>query len=170
MNSRLNRSQFLQVKTPVKALAEIYTIYSYSPFGMESNPFSNPNFFRQWSWIIRAGLILSKKRECVASVCQNNHKNYTVAIQLQFRTYSSSSDHQYSLSALLFHKPTSLSLSRPLSGTCTRFPSTPRCRHSRRSSSERPPRRPRPELKGSVGERPNQTNYSDRSSVRILGI
>ena len=25
-----------------------------------------------------------------------------------------------------------------------------------------------PELKGSVGEGPNQTNYSDRSSVRIL--
>ena len=25
-------------------------------------------------------------------------------------------------------------------------------------------------LKGSVGEGPNQTNYSDRSSVRILGI
>ena len=32
-------------------------------------------------------------------------------------------------------------------------------------------RRPlRPKLKGSVGEGPNQTNYSDRSSVRILGI
>ena len=27
-----------------------------------------------------------------------------------------------------------------------------------------------PELKGSIGEGPNQTNYSDRSSVRILGI
>ena len=27
-----------------------------------------------------------------------------------------------------------------------------------------------PKLKGSVGEGPNQTNYSDRSSVRILGI
>ena len=27
-----------------------------------------------------------------------------------------------------------------------------------------------PELKGSVGEGPNQTNHSDRSSVRILGI
>ena len=27
-----------------------------------------------------------------------------------------------------------------------------------------------PWLKGSVGEGPNQTNYSDRSSVRILGI
>ena len=26
------------------------------------------------------------------------------------------------------------------------------------------------ELKGSVGEGPNQTNYSDRSSIRILGI
>ena len=25
-----------------------------------------------------------------------------------------------------------------------------------------------PELKGSIGEGPNQTNYSDRSSVRIL--
>ena len=31
------------------------------------------------------------------------------------------------------------------------------------------PRELRPELKGSVGEGPNQTNYSDRSSVRILG-
>ena len=28
----------------------------------------------------------------------------------------------------------------------------------------------KPELKGSIGEGPNQTNYSDRSSVRILGI
>ena len=28
----------------------------------------------------------------------------------------------------------------------------------------------RPGLKGSIGEGPNQTNYSDRSSVRILGI
>ena len=27
-----------------------------------------------------------------------------------------------------------------------------------------------PELKGSIGEEPNQTNYSDRNSVRILGI
>ena len=27
-----------------------------------------------------------------------------------------------------------------------------------------------PKLKGSVGEGPNQTNHSDRSSVRILGI
>ena len=27
-----------------------------------------------------------------------------------------------------------------------------------------------PKLKGSVGEGPNQTNYSDRSSVGILGI
>ena len=29
-------------------------------------------------------------------------------------------------------------------------------------------RQPPPKLKGSVGEGPNQTNYSDRSSVRIL--
>ena len=28
----------------------------------------------------------------------------------------------------------------------------------------------RPELKGSIGEGPNHSNYSDRSSVRILGI
>ena len=34
-----------------------------------------------------------------------------------------------------------------------------------------PPRWPcMPELKGSIGEGPNQANYSDRSSVRILGI
>ena len=31
-------------------------------------------------------------------------------------------------------------------------------------------RLPVPELKGSIGEGPNQTNFSDRSSVRILGI
>ena len=31
-----------------------------------------------------------------------------------------------------------------------------------------PPGRAGPKLKGSVGEGPNQTNYSDRSSVRIL--
>ena len=28
----------------------------------------------------------------------------------------------------------------------------------------------RPELKGSIGEGPNNSNFSDRSSVRILGI
>ena len=29
---------------------------------------------------------------------------------------------------------------------------------------------PKPELKGSIGEGPNHSNFSDRSSVRILGI
>ena len=32
------------------------------------------------------------------------------------------------------------------------------------------PRQRAPGLNGSIGEGPNQTNYSDRSSVRILGI
>ena len=36
-----------------------------------------------------------------------------------------------------------------------------------RAAPAEPPGRA-PELKGSVGEGPNQTNYSDRSSVRIL--
>ena len=39
---------------------------------------------------------------------------------------------------------------------------------ARGEGAERVGARLEPELKGSVGEGPNQTNYSDRSSVRIL--
>ena len=50
-----------------------------------------------------------------------------------------------------------------------------RALHGRAERSGGPRRRARgersrTELKGSVGEGPNQTNYLDRSSVRILGI
>ena len=43
-------------------------------------------------------------------------------------------------------------------------------RRSRRPRRRGAGRRPRPKLKGSIGEGPNHSNFSDRSSVRILGI
>ena len=60
--------------------------------------------------------------------------------------------------------------SRTAPGGSTRRKSTPFARST--DSMRTTPGRPkyRSGLKGSIGEGPNQTNYSDRSSVRILGI
>ena len=71
-----------------------------------------------------------------------------------------------------------VSLSGPVRKASARAPGQARLRPAAQASSgsnsgssaRSPGRGLQPGLKGSVGEGPNQTNYSDQSSIRILGI